>query len=50
MKMLSTIFKDLIMKTKSTGKQSSILVNTIPRNKRLLSFNIGEGGFIQSKS
>ena len=34
----------LIMKTKSTGKQSSIFVNTIPRNKRLLSFNIGESG------
>jgi len=34
----------LMMKTKSTGKQSSIFVNTIPRNKRLLSFNIGESG------
>ena len=34
----------LIMKTKSTDKQSSIFVNTIPRNKRLLSFNIGESG------
>lgn len=34
----------LIMKTKSTEKQSAIFVNTIPRNKRLLSFNIGESG------
>jgi len=39
--------QDLIMKTKSTGKQSSIFVNTIPRNKRLLSFNIGEDASIK---